>query len=100
MVAPAVEALEELHRRADEKARTLIGSVLAPLRELAHEVTRLQTRIEELEARLTPWRERGEKTEAKAPEAKGTEAAETAAAPGPTSPVSAATAAASDEPKA
>ena len=68
---------EELHRRADEKARTLIGSVLAPLRELAHEVTRLQTRIEELEARLTPWRERGEKTEAKAPEAKGTEAAET-----------------------
>src|SRR6195952_3867974 len=75
MVAPAVEALEELHRRADEKARTLIGSVLAPLRELAHEVTRLQTRIEELESRLTQWRERGEKVvDAKGAEAKGVEA--------------------------
>ncbi len=53
VVAPAVEALEELHRRADEKMRTVIGSVLAPLRELSHEVARLQARIEELEARLT-----------------------------------------------
>ena len=53
VVAPAVEALEELHRRADEKMRTVIGSVLAPLRELATEVARLQARIEELESRLT-----------------------------------------------
>jgi len=59
VVAPAVEALEELHRRADEKMRTLIGGVIAPLRELSHEVSRLQARIEELEARLTHWRERG-----------------------------------------
>lgn len=58
VVAPAVEALEELHRRADEKMRTLIGGVIAPLRELAHEVARLQARIEELESRLTTWRER------------------------------------------
>jgi polyhydroxyalkanoate synthesis repressor PhaR len=70
MVAPAVEALEELHRRADEKARTLIGSVLAPLRELAHEVARLQTRIEELETRLTTWRERGDKGSESKPESK------------------------------
>lgn len=79
MVAPAVEALEELHRRADEKARTLIGSVLAPLRELAHEVARLQARIEELEARLTTWRERGERAdrtvETKAQESPGGEPA-------------------------
>ena len=58
VVAPAVEALEELHRRADEKMRTLIGSVLAPLRELSSEVARLQTRIEELEQRLTRRGER------------------------------------------
>lgn len=65
VVAPAVEALEELQRRADEKARTLIGSVLVPIRELANEVARLQARIEELEARLTQWRDRGhEKQEA------------------------------------
>jgi polyhydroxyalkanoate synthesis repressor PhaR len=57
-VLPAVEALEDLHRRADEKMRTLIGSVLAPLRELSNEVARLQTRIEELEARLRDRRER------------------------------------------
>ena len=61
-VAPAVEALEELHRRADEKMRTLIGSVLAPLRELASEVARLQARIEELEARLVR-RDRPERPE-------------------------------------
>lgn len=59
-VEPAVEALEELHRRADEKMRTLIGLVLAPLRELSSEIARLQARIEELEARLTQWRDRGE----------------------------------------
>jgi len=62
VVAPAVEALEELHRRADEKMRTLIGGVIAPLRELSHEVSRLQARIEDLETRLTNWRERGSET--------------------------------------
>jgi polyhydroxyalkanoate synthesis repressor PhaR len=69
VVAPAVEALEELQRRADEKMRGLIGTVLVPIRELAHEVARLQARIEELEARLTQWRDRGaepERTEAAA----------------------------------
>ncbi|MET0286273.1 MAG: polyhydroxyalkanoate synthesis regulator DNA-binding domain-containing protein [Polyangiales bacterium] len=65
VVAPAVEALEELHRRADEKMRTLIGSVLAPLRELSHEVARLQARIEDLEAQL---RRRVEKPLEKKPE--------------------------------
>lgn len=65
-VAPAVEALEELHRRADEKMRTLIGSVLAPLRELASEVARLQARIEELEAKLTR-RDRSENPPPKPP---------------------------------
>ncbi len=65
VVAPAVEALEELHRRADEKMRTVIGSVLAPLRELSHEVARLQARIEDLEAQL---RRRVEKPLDKKPE--------------------------------
>jgi polyhydroxyalkanoate synthesis repressor PhaR len=65
VVAPAVEALEELHRRADEKMRTLIGSVLAPLRELSHEVARLQARIEDLETQL---RRRVEKPLDKKPE--------------------------------
>jgi polyhydroxyalkanoate synthesis repressor PhaR len=65
VVAPAVEALEELHRRADEKMRTLIGSVLVPLRELSHEVARLQARIEELESRLT---RRAEKPPERKPE--------------------------------
>ena len=67
VVAPAVEALEELHRRADEKARTLIGGVLAPLRELAHEVAKLQQRIEELEARIVHRRDRSEATAAATP---------------------------------
>lgn len=66
VVAPAVEALEELHRRADEKMRTVIGSVLAPLRELATEVARLQARIEELESRLTR-RDRNENQPPKQP---------------------------------
>jgi polyhydroxyalkanoate synthesis repressor PhaR len=66
VVAPAVEALEELHRRADEKMRTVIGSVLAPLRELASEVARLQARIEELETRLT-GRDRNENAPPKQP---------------------------------
>lgn len=68
VVAPAVEALEELQRRADEKMRALIGTVLVPIRELAHEVARLQARIEELEARLTQWRDRGAEPERAEPE--------------------------------
>lgn len=71
VVAPAVEALEELHRRADEKMRTLIGGVIAPLRELSHEVSRLQARIEDLETRLTNWRERGSETRGAEPRASG-----------------------------
>lgn len=83
VVAPAVEALEELHRRADEKMRTLIGSVIAPLRELANEVARLQARIEELEARLIHRRDRGEaaRSEAVKTEAAKTEASATEAIP-------------------
>jgi hypothetical protein len=46
--------------------RTVIGSVLAPLRELATEVARLQARIEELESRLT-GRDRGENQPPKQP---------------------------------
>ncbi|MEY4512196.1 MAG: hypothetical protein RLZZ450_4318 [Pseudomonadota bacterium] len=71
VVAPAVEALEELHRRADEKMRTLIGGVIAPLRELSHEVSRLQARIEDLETRLTNWRERGSETRGAEPRVAG-----------------------------
>lgn len=64
VVAPALEALEELQRRADERMRGLIGCVLAPMRELQAEITRLQQRIEELESKLTPAarRERSDTT--------------------------------------
>ena len=79
VVAPAVEALEELHRRADEKARTLIGGVLAPLRELAHEVAKLQRRIEELEARIVHRRDRSEAAAAQAATASATTTSEAAA---------------------
>jgi polyhydroxyalkanoate synthesis repressor PhaR len=79
VVAPAVEALEELHRRADEKMRTLIGGVLAPLRELAHEVAKLQARIEELEDRIVHRRERVE-TQAPVASADASPAAEPDAA--------------------
>jgi len=58
ILAPAIEALEELQRRADERVRNVVGSVLAPLREVGSEITRLQARIEELEARLLHRRER------------------------------------------
>lgn len=64
VVAPAMEALEELQRRADERMRGLIGCVLAPMRELQAEITRLQARIEELESKLTQnRRERPETTQ-------------------------------------
>jgi polyhydroxyalkanoate synthesis repressor PhaR len=54
VIAPALEALEELQRRADERLRAVIGHVVAPLRELSAEISRLQARIEELESRLMP----------------------------------------------
>jgi polyhydroxyalkanoate synthesis repressor PhaR len=52
VVAPALEALEDLQRRADERMRAVIGYVVAPMRELSAEITRLHARIEELESRL------------------------------------------------
>ncbi len=64
VVAPAMEALEELQRRADERMRGLIGCVLAPMRELQAEITRLQQRIEELESKLIHGRrERSDTTQ-------------------------------------
>jgi len=56
VIAPALEALEDLQRRADERLRAVIGNVVAPLRELSSEISRLQARIEELESRLIPGR--------------------------------------------
>jgi polyhydroxyalkanoate synthesis repressor PhaR len=53
VVAPAIEALEELQRRSDQSIRYVISCVLAPLRELQTEIGRLQNRIEELESKLT-----------------------------------------------
>jgi polyhydroxyalkanoate synthesis repressor PhaR len=58
MLAPAIEALEELQRKADERVRSVIATALTPLRELAGELTRLQAKIEELEARLLHRKER------------------------------------------
>jgi polyhydroxyalkanoate synthesis repressor PhaR len=52
VVAPAIEALEELQRRSDASIRYVISCVVAPLRELQTEIGRLQARIEELESRL------------------------------------------------
>ena len=60
MVGTAIDALEDLQRRADEKVRTTISGVLASLREAAGEIARLQARIEELEARLLSRREKSE----------------------------------------
>ncbi len=54
VIAPALEALEDLQRRADERLRAVIGNVVAPLRELSSEISRLQARIEDLESRLIP----------------------------------------------
>jgi polyhydroxyalkanoate synthesis repressor PhaR len=65
VVAPAIEALEELQRRADERMRALIGCVVAPMRELQAEIGRLQARIEELESRLTPARRERDRQESR-----------------------------------
>jgi len=54
VIAPALEALEDLQRRADERMRAVIGNVVAPLRELSAEIAKLQARMEELESRLIP----------------------------------------------
>ncbi len=63
VVAPAIEALEDLQRRADERMRGLISCVLAPMREFQAEITRLHQRIEELESKLIHHRrERSEPT--------------------------------------
>jgi polyhydroxyalkanoate synthesis repressor PhaR len=53
VIAPAIEALEELQRRSDQSIRYVLGSVVAPLRELQAEIGKLQARIEELESKLT-----------------------------------------------
>ncbi|MFT3921969.1 MAG: polyhydroxyalkanoate synthesis regulator DNA-binding domain-containing protein [Myxococcales bacterium] len=68
VIAPALEALEDLQRRADERLRAVIGNVVAPLRELSSEISRLQARIEELESRLIPSkRDKGPKEGANSP---------------------------------
>jgi polyhydroxyalkanoate synthesis repressor PhaR len=89
MLAPAIEMLEELQRKADERVRGVISSVLTPLREAAGELQRLQSRIEELEARLLHRKERQEPPAATAP---ASVAAPTVPAPvtAPTAPASAA----------
>lgn len=58
MLAPAIEALEELQRKADERVRSVVATALTPLRELANELQRLQAKIEELEARLLHKKDR------------------------------------------
>jgi polyhydroxyalkanoate synthesis repressor PhaR len=58
MLAPAIEALEELQRKADERVRAVLSTALTPLRELATELQRLQAKIEDLEARLLHRKER------------------------------------------
>jgi polyhydroxyalkanoate synthesis repressor PhaR len=58
MLAPAIETLEELQRKADERVRSVISTALTPLRELAAELQRLQAKIEDLEARLLHRKDR------------------------------------------
>jgi polyhydroxyalkanoate synthesis repressor PhaR len=66
VIAPAIEILEELQRKTDERVRGVISSVLTPLREAAGELQRLQSRIEDLESRLLHRREKAEQTAAAA----------------------------------
>lgn len=58
MLAPAIEALEELQRKADERVRAVLSTALTPLRDLSAELQRLQAKIEELEGRLLHRKER------------------------------------------
>jgi polyhydroxyalkanoate synthesis repressor PhaR len=67
VIAPAIEVLEELQRKTDERVRSVISTVLTPLREAAGELQRLQSRIEELEARLLHRKERQEPAAAAPP---------------------------------
>jgi polyhydroxyalkanoate synthesis repressor PhaR len=60
MLAPAIEALEELQRKADERVRSVLSTALTPLRELAAELQRVQSKVEELEARLLHRKDRQE----------------------------------------
>lgn len=75
MVGTAIDALEDLQRRADERVRATIGGVLASLREAAGEIARLQARIEELEGRLLHRRDKPEAAGAGAVEAPAPQAA-------------------------
>ena len=52
MLAPAMEALEELQRKADEGMTNVINRALVPLQGLQKELNRLQSRVEELESLL------------------------------------------------
>lgn len=57
------EALDELQRLADDSIRSLLGGALQHVQQLQGEVTRLQQRIEELEARLAARSERDDHRE-------------------------------------
>lgn len=50
LAAPALEALEELQKRADGQLRGLIDGALRPVQQLQDEVFRLQARVRELES--------------------------------------------------
>ena len=52
MFASSKEALDELQRLADHRVRSVIGYAITHVQQLQSEVGRLQTRIEELEAKL------------------------------------------------
>ena len=82
VIAPAIEVLEELQRKTDERVRSVISTVLTPLKEAAGELQRLQTRIEELEARLLHRKEQRQDAPAAAPAS----TTAPAAAPAPAAP--------------
>ena len=74
VIAPAIELLEELQRKADERVRSVVASALTPLKELAAELQRLQAKIEELEARLLHRKDRQEPPTPPAPPPPSSEA--------------------------